>query len=133
MSVTRSTEQIVREEIAKAIEENTEKVTPENADQIFDYKISKTRVRWTIRCCIVCHKPNFIHQEPWDDNCRVQQITQSFKGEYIDQLENHKRMKQIAERMMPEEEEEEEDERMIPRNPRLGRSWGEKPKFNEKI
>ena len=134
MLVTRSTEQIVKDEIAKAMEENAVKITPENADQIFKYKILKTRIDWIVRCCTVCQKPNFLHQDPWDDTCSAQPINQSFKGEYIDQLENHKRFKQIAKEMEPyEEEEEEEEEERRTRNPRLGRSRGEKPKHDEKL
>jgi len=37
-----------------------------------------------------------MHQNPWDEHCDVEPITQIEKGEYIDQLENHERLKQIA-------------------------------------
>jgi hypothetical protein len=81
----------------------------------------------------VCNKPNFVHQDPWDENCSLTSVSQTYKGEYIDQLENHKRFKQIAKLMIPDEEEDDREERRIPRNPRLGRSRGENSKIHEKI
>jgi hypothetical protein len=130
MSVTRSIEQVVKHEIAKAIEENAGRVTSENADRIFKYKILKSRMDWVARCCTVCRKPNFVHQEPWDDTCQTQPANQTIIGAYIEQLENHRRFKQLARNMMPEEE---EDERMRPRNPRLRRSKGKKLKQDDHL
>ena len=131
MAVTRSTEQIVRDEIAKAIEDHAENITSSNADQIFEYKFLKSKVMWYVQCCTVCRRPNFVHQDPWDENCTLQPVNQTIKTEYIDQLENHKTIKQIANRMIPVEGEEDDEEQERPRNPR--RSRGERPKGNEKI
>jgi len=135
MSVTRSIEQVVKDEIAKAMEENADRITSENADTIFKYKFLKTGIDWVVRCCTVCKKPNFVHQEPWDDICQTQPANQTIIGEYIEQLENHRRFKQLARNMMPENEEEEEEEyeRMRPRNPRLRRSKGEKLKQDDHL
>ena len=133
MAVTRSIEQIVRDEVTRAIEERAEEITTANADQIFEYTIHRSKVTWVVQCCTVCRRPNFVHQNPWDKNCTVEPISQNAKGEYIDQLENNKRIKQIAERMKPVEEEEEDEVEEGPRNPRLRRSRGEKQKTQEKI
>ncbi len=133
MAVTRSIEQIVRDEVARAIEERAEEITTSNADQIFKYTTYRSKVTWVVQCCTVCRRPNFVHQNPWDENCTVEPISQNAKGEYIDQLENNKRIKQIAERVKPIEEEEEDEVEEGPRNPRLRRSRGEKQKTQEKI
>jgi len=133
MAVTRSMEQIVRDDIARAIEEHAEEITSSNADYIFNYTRDRHQTTWVVQCCTVCRRPNFVHQDPWDENCEVEPINQMFKGEYIDQMENHRRIKQIAVRMKPSLETGEEDEAgERPQNPRLTRSRGEK-KREEKI
>jgi hypothetical protein len=37
-----------------------------------------------------------MHENPWSEKCTLEVITQKIKAEYIDQLENHKRIEQIA-------------------------------------
>ncbi len=133
MAVTRSIEQIVKDEVTRAIEEQAENITSSNADQIFEYSIHKSKVTWVVQCCTVCRRPNLVHQNPWDKHCNVEPINQNTKGEYTDQLENHKRIKQIAERVKPVKEEDEDKVQEGPRNPRLARSRGEKSKNHEKI
>ena len=101
MAVTKSIEEIVRDEVTRAIEKHAENITRSNADQIFKYTIHKSETTWVVQCCTVCRKPNFVHQDPWDTNCTAEPINQTTKGEYIDQLENHRRIKQIAKRVKP--------------------------------
>jgi len=121
MAVTTSLEQVVRDEITRAIEENAGNVTRSNVGQIFKYTILETETKWVVQCCTVCRRPKFVHQDPWAANCTTEPINQTTKGVYIDQLENHKRMKQIAREMEPGWEEVERG----PRNPRLTRSRGD--------
>jgi len=125
MAVTQSIEQIVRDEVARAIEERAEEITTSNADQIFKYTIHKSETTWVVQCCKVCRKPNFVHQDPWDANCTAEPINQTTKGEYIDQLENHRRIKQIAKRVKPVKKQEEDEVQEGPQNPRLARSRGD--------
>jgi len=96
MAVTKSIEEIVRDEVTRAIEKHAANITSSNTNQIFKYTTYKSKVRRVVQCCTVCRKPNFMHQNPWDEHCDVEPITQIEKGEYIDQLENHERLKQIA-------------------------------------
>ena len=131
MAVTRSIEQIVRDEVTRAIEEHAENITRSNADQIFKYTIHKSKVTWVVQCCTVCRKPNFVHQDLWDANCTAEPINQTTKGEYIDQLENHRRIKQIAKRIKPVKEQEEDEVQEGPQNPRLAKSRGDE-KWNQK-
>jgi hypothetical protein len=96
MAVTKSIEEIVRDKVTRAIEKHAENITSSNTNQIFKYTTYKSKVTWVVQCCTVCRKPNFMHQNPWDEHRDVEPITQIEKGEYIDQLENHERLKQIA-------------------------------------
>ena len=102
MAVTTNLEQVVGDEITRAIEEHAENVTRSNAGQIFKYKFLKSGTTWGVQCCTVCRKPTFAHQDPWDANCTAEPISQITIGEYIDQLENHKKIQQIADRMKPD-------------------------------
>ncbi len=71
MAVMRSIEQIVRDEVTRAIEKHAENITSSNADQIFEYTTRKSKVTWGVQCCTVCRRPNLVHQNPWDDFCEV--------------------------------------------------------------
>jgi len=54
MSVTRNMEQIVRDDIARAIEEHAEEITSSNADYIFNYTRDRHQTTWVLQCCTVC-------------------------------------------------------------------------------
>ena len=98
---TRSMTQQVEEEIERALDRNAKLVNRENCDAIFQYKTYKTRISWILRCCEVCLKPNILHEDPWSEECVQLPINQNLLGEYIEQLEEHDKIKQIARRLEP--------------------------------
>ncbi len=102
---TRSTTQVVEEEVSKALDLQCPKINADNCHVILKHKIYKTRVRWILVYCEVCLKPNILHEDPWSEECNNTPINQNWLGEYIEQLKNHRRMKQLAEELEPYEDE----------------------------
>jgi hypothetical protein len=98
---TRSMTQLVEVELERALDRNAKNINIENCDTIFQYKVYKTRITWVMRCCEVCMKPNIMHEDPWSEECVQLPINQNLLGEYIEQLENHDKIKQIARRLEP--------------------------------
>ena len=74
--MTKSIEEIVRDEVTRAIEKHAENITSSNTNQIFKYTTNKSKVTWVVQCCAVCRKPNFMHQNPLDEHCDVDQQRQ---------------------------------------------------------
>jgi hypothetical protein len=98
---TRSMTQQVEEELERALDRNAKKISYDNCEAIFQYKKHKTRTSWVLRCCETCLKPNFMHDDPWSEECMQLPITQNLLGEYIEQLEEHLKIQQIARRLEP--------------------------------
>ncbi len=97
MIITKNIEAQVAEEINKAVTLHIENIDESCSDDIFIYKVSKSGLIWTVRCCSVCGCPNLVHQDPWIGQCTQEPIDQDLKGEYIGQAEEHRRIKQVAE------------------------------------
>ncbi len=98
---TRSMTQQVEEELERALDRNAKKISYDNCEAIFQYKKHKTRTSWVLRCCETCLKPNFMHDDPWSEECMQLPITQNLLGEYIEQLEEHHKIQQIARKLEP--------------------------------
>ncbi len=103
MAATRNITSIVEAEVTKAIEDHAGRITRSNADQIFEYTVFKSKVSWFVQCCTVCRRPNLVHQDPWDKHCNMEPINQNTTGEYIEQLEDHERLNQIARKFEPKQ------------------------------
>jgi len=123
---TRGTTQVVEEEISKALDAQCTKINEDNCHVIFKHKINRRGVTWSIVCCEVCLKPNILHEDPWSEECNNTPINQNWVGEYIEQLKAHRRIKQLAEELVPDEDEDEDTETQE-RTPRLVRSGRNKP------
>jgi len=79
-----------------------------------------------LRCCEVCLRPNILHEDPWEEECILVAINQNYLGEYIEQLEKHRRVTQLARNFEPlEEEEENEETETRPRRARTARNPAE--------
>jgi len=115
MIITKNIEAQVTEEINKAVASHIESIDETCSDDIFIYKVTKSDTIWTVRCCTVCGRPNLVHPDPWIGQCTQDAIDQDLKAEYIDQAENHRRIKQVARLMIPQED---EDEIITPGEPR---------------
>ncbi len=102
---TRSTTQVVEEEVSKALDLQCPKINADNCHVIFKHKIYRRRITWNIVCCEVCLKPHILHEDHWSEECGNTPINQNWLGEYIEQLKNHRRMKQLAEELEPYEDE----------------------------
>ena len=107
MIITKNIEAQVAEEINKAVASLIESIDETCSDDIFIYKVTKSDTIWTVRCCTVCGRPNLVHPDPWIGQCTQDAIDQDLKAEYIDQAENHRRIKQVARLMIPQEDDEE--------------------------
>jgi len=44
----------IKDEVNKYIEEHAKKINKENCEQIFKYRLYKTRVTWISQCCKLC-------------------------------------------------------------------------------
>ncbi len=93
MTVTREMQAQMEAEVEEAIEDHVQRIEDENCEQIFYYKRTKDPIIWGINCCTVCSKPNILHQDPWGDLCSQEAISLYKMAEYIDFLENDKRIK----------------------------------------
>ncbi len=123
MTLTRSDREGLDEEVSQAIENHAENIDQSNCDRIFIYKVTRRKIKWSINCCTQCRKPFLLHENPWVEECGVEPIKQDLKGELIEKLENHARVKQIAKSMEPDSENEDsEDEDDRPRTPRYTRT-----------
>ena len=103
MDITRSYVTQVQEEIHRAVNQHIDNIDEDCSDQIFIYKVTRSSVNWTMRCCKVCGRPNLVHKDPWGQECTQEPINQDLKGEYIEQMENHRWIKQVAKMMVPDQ------------------------------
>ena len=68
MIITKKVEAQVAEEISRAVNQHIESIDESCSDDIFLYKVSKSGVTWTMKCCTVCGRPSLVHQDPWTGN-----------------------------------------------------------------
>jgi hypothetical protein len=115
MIITKNIEAQVAEEVSRAVIQHINNIDESCCDDIFIYKVSKIGVIWTIKCCSVCGRPNLVHQDPWTGQCTQEPIDEDLKGEYIEQAEKHRRIKQVAKMLLVPEDDEEETEVAEPR------------------
>jgi len=110
MNITRSDVTQVQEEISRAVRQHIDNIDRDCSDQIFIYKVTRGSVIWTMRCCKVCGRPNLVHEDPWGQECTQEPIHEDLKGEYIEQMEDHRWIKQVAKMMVPDRKRERERE-----------------------
>jgi len=101
MIITKNIEVQIQEEINRAVNLHIGNIDESCSDDIFIYKVSKIGLIWTVRCCSVCGRPNLVHQDPWGGRCTQEPINQDLKAEYIEQAEEHRRIKKVAEILAP--------------------------------
>ena len=95
----------MHDDVRLAINKHAGNITEENYPVIIIYKKAGKNVVWTVKVCRTCCAPAILHDDPWATVCPhwgTPQIDQEKAAEYIDKLKNAKRMKQLAEWMMPE-------------------------------
>ncbi len=111
MIITKKIEEQVAEEINKAVILHIKNIDNSCSDDIFIYKVLKSGPIWTVKCCSVCGRPNLVHQDPWKGRCTQEPIDQDLKAEYIEQAEEHRRIKQVAEILAPNKDERTREQR----------------------
>ena len=96
MSVTASLLKQIEAEVEKAIKDNAETLNENNCEKVFSYRQVKSTISWRKKYCPQSKRPKIVHENPWSEKCALEVITQQLKAEYIDLLENHKRIEQTA-------------------------------------
>jgi len=112
MVVTASVKKDIMDEVDKAVELHAKSINDDNCGEIFAFRQHRGDIVWSVKTCNKCNRPTLVHADPWGDRCFItgEPVTQNVVAEYLDQLNSHKRLKQIVVWVMPEVEQFEEEE-----------------------
>ncbi len=112
MVVTASIKKDITDEVNKAVETHAKSINKENCNEIFAFREHKGDIVWSVKMCDRCNRPTLVHADPWGDRCLItgEPVTQNVVAKYLDQLNSHKRLKQIVVWVMPDIEQYEEEE-----------------------
>jgi len=104
MVVTASIKKDIQDEVDKAVETHAKSINEENCNNIFVFRRHRGDIVWSAKTCDKCNRPTLVHANPWEQTCSIlgEPVTQKVVAEYIDQLNNHERLKQIVVWMMPD-------------------------------
>ena len=106
MAITKSQALEIEAEVIQAIDNHAAKITEENYEEIIAFKTLGKDAEWAVKTCDKCNRPTIVHDNPWSRVCEKsaeEKLTQNVAAEYIENVENSKRMKQIARWVKPEE------------------------------
>ena len=96
-------------EVENAIEKHVGKITEDNFAEVFAFNGTGKEAEWALKTCEICNRPTLMHINPWSRICEFTTenvMNQNLAGEYIDILENSKRIKQVARWVKPKESQE---------------------------
>jgi len=100
----------IEAEVEQAIENHAAKITEDNYAEIIAFKTLGKDAEWSVKTCAKCKKPTLLHQNPWNRICEATVIKENLAAEYIELIENSKRIKQIARWVKPQEDKEKKDQ-----------------------
>jgi hypothetical protein len=104
MVVTISIKTDIETEVDKAVETHAKSINEENCNKIYVFRKHRGVIIWSVKTCDKCYRPTLVHADPWEQTCSVlgEPVPQKVVAEYIDQLNNHKRLKQIVAWVIPD-------------------------------
>ena len=102
MTLTKSTSAEIESEVDLAIELHAEKITKDKYAEIIAFKTLGKDAEWSVKTCSICRKPTLLHENHWNRMCAAEKITQNMAAEYMEMIENSKRIKKIARWFKPE-------------------------------
>jgi len=106
MAISKSRAAEIEAEVVQAIENHAVKITEDNYVEIITFKTVGKDAEWSAKNCDKCNRPTLLHNDPWSRVCEKtaeEKLTQTVAAEYIEQIENSKRIKQIARWVKPVE------------------------------
>ena len=104
MVVTTSMMKDITDEVDRAVEIHAKSIDKENCNEIFLFRKHRGDIVWSVKTCNKCCRPTLVHADPWEQTCSVlgEPVPQKVVVEYIDQLNNHNRLKQIVAWVIPD-------------------------------
>jgi len=104
MVLTTSDRKIIDTELETAIEDRADLITCNNYNTVLSVKDhGRGDIRFTVKMCTVCLRPQLAHQDPWDSTCSrsTDAITRNLSYEMIEAFNEAKAFKHIAQWVVP--------------------------------